>query len=155
MNQASEEITVIVRTPLKRNGKRVAPGTELDMTIAEAAPLLEVQAVLARDYSIPHDATANDPDGTAPGAAGEAGENGGGSDDGKGAGAPPAPDGPLNINSATAEQLAGVSGLGEELAKAIVAHREANGAYESLAGLEAISGIGAAKVKKLADRLTV
>lgn len=56
---------------------------------------------------------------------------------------------PLNINSATAEQLSAVlSGVGEAKAKAIVAFRDQNGPFESIEELTKVKGIGVALLQK-------
>lgn len=56
---------------------------------------------------------------------------------------------PLNINNATAEQLAMVmSGVGDSKAEAIVAYREANGPFESIEQLVEVKGIGPALLNK-------
>jgi competence ComEA-like helix-hairpin-helix protein len=62
--------------------------------------------------------------------------------------------GKVNVNTASAEELAAVSGIGEEIAKAIVQRRDKQ-PFKALPELEVVSGLGEAKVKKLADRLTV
>ncbi len=51
--------------------------------------------------------------------------------------------GPVNINTATAETLAmELTGVGPALAAAIVADREANGAFPSAESLARVKGIG-------------
>jgi comEA protein len=79
------------------------------------------------------------------------------SDDPSGNNASPAGEDPavLDVNSATAEQLASVKGIGEELAEAIVAYREEHGDFDKLDDLVSVAGIGKASVKKLSDRLSV
>lgn len=50
---------------------------------------------------------------------------------------------PLDINSATASELAAVmSGVGTMKAEAIVSYREMNGPFESLSQLTQVKGIG-------------
>jgi competence protein ComEA len=52
--------------------------------------------------------------------------------------------GPVNINTANAETLAAeLTGIGLSKARAIVAYRTRNGAFESLDQLTAVKGIGA------------
>ncbi|MBS1252835.1 MAG: ComE operon protein 1 [Anaerolineales bacterium] len=48
----------------------------------------------------------------------------------------------VNINTATAEELAGLSGIEPEQAEAIVAHRDAHGLFETAADLVDVEGIG-------------
>lgn len=156
MNQASEKITVIVSTPLKRNGKSIAPDTELTIPVAEAAPLLAVKAVLVRDHTNTHDEAAEDPAGTAPGAAGEAHEKETGADEADGPGAQPSAEAPVNVNMATAEQIANAAnGIGLNTARDLVKWRMANGDFASLDDLTRVRGIGQATVDRNRDALTV
>ncbi|TDR56668.1 competence protein ComEA [Halomonas ventosae] len=61
---------------------------------------------------------------------------------------------PIDVNSADAELLAELPGIGETRAAAIVEDREANGPYESAEDLTRVSGIGEATVEGLADQVT-
>ncbi|MDW7746924.1 ComEA family DNA-binding protein [Halomonas sp.] len=61
---------------------------------------------------------------------------------------------PINVNSADAELLAELPGIGETRAAAIVEDREANGPYASADELTRVSGIGEATVEGLADQVT-
>ena len=62
---------------------------------------------------------------------------------------------PLDLNSATQEELAQLPGIGEELAGRIVEYREANGPFESIEELMEVSGIGKGKFAALEGRVTV
>jgi competence protein ComEA len=62
---------------------------------------------------------------------------------------------PLNLNTATQEELAQLPGIGEELARRIVEHREANGPFETIEELMEVSGIGEGKFADLEGRITV
>lgn len=57
--------------------------------------------------------------------------------------------GALNINTAAAEALETLPGIGPSLAARIIAHREQNGNFTSLADLEAVSGIGPSLIGQL------
>lgn len=57
----------------------------------------------------------------------------------------PAPP-PVNINRASAAELAVLPGIGEALAERIVAYREENGLFASVDGLDAVPGIGEGKL---------
>ncbi len=59
--------------------------------------------------------------------------------------------GPVDLNSATAEQLETLPGIGPVIAERIVADREAQGPYSSVEDLTRVSGIGDSLVSKLAD----
>lgn len=48
----------------------------------------------------------------------------------------------ININTATAEQLTALSGVGPSLSQRIVAHREARGNFYSIDEIKNVSGIG-------------
>lgn len=154
------EIHVYVKTPLKRNGKVIPPSDKaIALPADEARSLIEVGAVVARDLAAPATSQpreeGHDPEGAAPGATGERNEKGGGSDDSRDPGAQSGDEGPLNVNSASAAELAAVKGVGEEIANAIVAKREQDGPFESVDALTVIPGIGPATAKKLAAHLTV
>jgi competence protein ComEA len=56
------------------------------------------------------------------------------------------PAGPLDLNRATAVELADLPGIGPATAQAIVDHRSANGPFASVDELEAVRGIGPAKL---------
>jgi competence protein ComEA len=77
----------------------------------------------------------------------------------KGEVSPPAvgPDatGPLDLNTATAEQLDTLPGVGPATAAAIVSHRERNGPFATVDGLLDVRGIGPAKLEALRDLVTV
>jgi len=63
--------------------------------------------------------------------------------------------GPLNLNSATAEQLDKLPGVGLSTAAAIVAFREQHGAFRSIDQLLDIRGIGPARLEELRPHVTV
>ncbi|WP_417547168.1 ComEA family DNA-binding protein [Marinobacter segnicrescens] len=60
----------------------------------------------------------------------------------------------ININTATAEELTALDGIGESKALAIVADRDTNGPFESEGDLTRVRGIGEATVEKNAERIT-
>ncbi len=63
---------------------------------------------------------------------------------------------PININEADAAELAdGLQGVGQTRALAIVADREANGAFTSVDDLTRVSGIGMATVDANRERIVV
>lgn len=64
--------------------------------------------------------------------------------------------GPININTADAPALAaGLTGVGQTKAQAIVEYREANGPFKSADQLASVKGIGLATVEKNRDRIEV
>lgn len=62
---------------------------------------------------------------------------------------------PINLNSATVEELVSIDGLGESRASAIIEYRDYLGGYTSVEQIKEISGIGEATYAKLAPYLTV
>ncbi|WP_300342938.1 ComEA family DNA-binding protein [Nesterenkonia sp.] len=73
---------------------------------------------------------------------------------------PPAPGGvetgpeKINLNTATAEELEELSGIGPALAERIITHRETHGSFGSVEELAAVSGIGPAIIENIADDVT-
>jgi competence protein ComEA len=67
----------------------------------------------------------------------------------------PGPDAKININTATAEQLDTLPGIGPDLAKRIVDWRESQGPFASIADIKQVSGIGDGIFERLKDRITV
>ena len=65
------------------------------------------------------------------------------------------PTGPVNVNSATADQLDVLPGVGPSTAAAIVAHREQHGPFQSVDQLGDVRGIGPAKLEALRGLVTV
>lgn len=55
---------------------------------------------------------------------------------------------PVNINTATAEQLTELKGIGPNKAKAIVQYRQEKGPFSSVEELVLVKGIGQSTLKK-------
>jgi competence protein ComEA len=66
-----------------------------------------------------------------------------------------APTGPIDLNRATVAQLDVLPGIGPTTAAAIVDHREQNGPFATVDDLEAVRGIGPAKLDAIRDLVTV
>jgi competence protein ComEA len=64
------------------------------------------------------------------------------------------PAGPVNLNSATADELDALPGVGPATAAAIIAHREQHGPFGSVDDLADVRGIGPAKVEALRGLVT-
>ncbi len=62
---------------------------------------------------------------------------------------------PLDINSASAEELADLPGIGAALAERIVDYRTATGPLETVEDLTEVSGIGEKKLAGLEGRIAV
>lgn len=63
--------------------------------------------------------------------------------------------GPVNINTATAEELQTLPGVGEVTARAIVEERERGGPFASPEDLMRVSGIGQKKFERLREQICV
>lgn len=57
----------------------------------------------------------------------------------------------LDINTANAHQLQYIPGIGPELAQRIIAYRDANGPFQSVAELTKVEGIDMTILEKLLD----
>lgn len=68
---------------------------------------------------------------------------------------PITPAGKININTASAEDLTLLSGIGEVLSQRIVAYREENGPYTQTEDLLNVKGIGKITLSKIADYIAV
>ena len=66
-----------------------------------------------------------------------------------GGGAKGAPAGPLDLNTATAEQLETLPGVGPATSKAILSYRASHGRFRSVTELLEVPGIGPAKLEAL------
>ncbi len=62
---------------------------------------------------------------------------------------------PLDLNTATEEELAELPGIGPELADRIVACREERGGFETIEEIMEVPGIGEGKFAALEGRVTV
>ena len=62
---------------------------------------------------------------------------------------------PIHLNNATAEQLQTLPGVGPALSERIVSYREEHGPFQTVDQLAEVKGIGAAKLAKLKEQLTI
>lgn len=83
------------------------------------------------------------------------GQSGGGAGSAPSGGDAPVPQGPVNINSASADRLQTLPGIGPSTATAIIEHRQRNGPFASVDALLDVRGIGPAKLEALRGLVTV
>lgn len=62
---------------------------------------------------------------------------------------------PMNINTATAEELVELPGIGPALAQRVVDYRTANGEFKAVEELVKVNGIGDSRMKELLPLVTV
>lgn len=67
----------------------------------------------------------------------------------------PSPEKPLNINSATPEELDLLPGLGPAKATAIVTYREKNGDFKRIEDIQNVPGIGPSIFEQIKDLITI
>lgn len=65
-----------------------------------------------------------------------------------------APAGPVDVNRASAAELATLPRVGPTLAQRIVDDREAHGPYATLADLDRVPGLGPATIREIAPHAT-
>ena len=61
----------------------------------------------------------------------------------------------ININTATLEDLNGISGIGESKAKSIIEYRNSNGLFRTIEDIKNVSGIGDSLFEKIKNNITV
>jgi comEA protein len=66
----------------------------------------------------------------------------------------PAPTGKVNINTATAQQLTVLPGVGEKLAARIVDYRQKSGGFKNVSEMMNVQGIGEKNLAKIQPFLT-
>jgi competence protein ComEA len=62
---------------------------------------------------------------------------------------------PININTASAAELASLKGIGPAKAQAIVEHRDKNGQFKSVDDLKLVRGVGDKMLEQLRPQVTV
>ena len=62
---------------------------------------------------------------------------------------------PININTATAQELTLLPGIGEATAQSIVSYRQEQGLFESINDLSDVPGIGPETIRNISNYITV
>lgn len=62
---------------------------------------------------------------------------------------------PISINQAETEEFMALPGIGEVLARRIIAYREENGTFSSVEELLNVEGIGKKRLEEMIDLITV
>lgn len=62
---------------------------------------------------------------------------------------------PVNINTADADTLAALPGIGQVLAERIVAYRQQNGSFRAIEEITNVEGIGEKKAEAILELITV
>lgn len=149
---AEEPLVVDVGGAVVRPGVvRVAPGSRVADAIAAAGGLAEDADVSGVNQAAPvADGVKVQVPRAGEAASAAAPPAGGGTADPAGA-----PAGAVNINTAGAEELATLPGIGPATARAIIEDRAANGAFAAPEDLMRVSGIGEKRFERMRDRVVV
>ena len=62
---------------------------------------------------------------------------------------------PININLASQEEFMALPGIGEVLAKRIIAYREENGPFSNVEALMKVNGIGKKRMEQMLELITI
>ena len=62
---------------------------------------------------------------------------------------------PININTALAQELTLLPGIGENTANKIVSYRQENGLFKSINDLSNVPGIGSETIREISNYITV
>jgi competence protein ComEA len=149
---AATEVVVHVAGAVASPGvRRLPPGSRvIDAVEAAGGPLGEADLArinLAAPLSDGQQVYVAKPGEPPPVSAGPAG--------GAGPAAGTEPAAPVDLNTATAEQLEALPGVGPSTAAAIIAHRDQHGPFAAVDQLLDVRGIGDAKLEQLRDLVTV
>jgi competence protein ComEA len=140
-------VTVDVEGKVRRPGIVIVPaGSRVTDALAAAGGVAHRRAL--RGVNLAAVLTDGQQIVVGPGAAPAAGSTGP-------AGASPAADAPVNLNTATAEQLDTLPDIGPVTAQSIIEWREENGGFTSVQELLEVDGIGPVTLQKLAPHVTV
>lgn len=159
----AEELVVHVAGEVASPGLHELPGGARVADALEAAggptdEALTAALNLAREVSDGEQLYVPGPEEAAPGGAGAGGQPGGPAGESRNA-APGSsawrPDGRLDLNRATTDDLEELDGIGEILAERIVAHREQQGRFEEVGELRDVAGIGEKTFQRLAEVVVV
>jgi len=63
--------------------------------------------------------------------------------------------GKINVNTASAEELSALKGVGEKIAANIVQFRKENGPYKSIDDLKQVKGVGTKILEDNAEKITL
>lgn len=131
---AEKRLVVDVAGAVRRPGLyRFAPGTRIADAVAAAGGATSKADITAVNLAAP---LADGEQVVVPGPGAAAGEGS-------------SPTAPLDLNSANAEQLDALPGIGPQTAAKIVAFRQAHGPFQSVDDLDAVPGIGASRIAEL------
>lgn len=129
------------------------PAEDADLSLLNLARLVVdgEQIHVPAQGEAPRDPVPAGSAGTAPGSPGTIGSGTASA----AAGSASASGGLIDINSASAQELQELPGVGPAIAERIVRHRETNGPFASVDGLDEVSGIGPATLEKIREKATV